>query len=114
MNQLNYRLLAASGSSLSASTNDPDLERELFCQTLDLVSVAFAKMHLPNVTKQDKIPEVISQSTLDHIERLESALEACRNLMIEFDAPSAPDEFGDLSEWTGAIDDAAKALGYPE
>lgn len=109
MNQLNFRLLAASGSSLSASTNDPDLERELFCQTLDLVSVAFAKMHLPNVTKQDKIPEVISQTTLDRIDRLESALEACRNMMIDSDA-----EDDDLvDDWKRAIDEAEKALGYP-
>lgn len=110
MNQLNYRLLSpTSGSSLSASTTDPELERELFCQTLDLVSVAFAKMHLPNVPKQDKIPEVISQTTLDHIERLESALEACRNLMIDSDAED--DDMVD--DWKRAIDEAEKALGYP-
>jgi len=56
------------------------------------------------------VPEVISDATLAKIEALESALEACRNLMIDSNA----DDDSLADDWTRAIDQAADALGYAE
>lgn len=107
MSKLNYRLTSAKSSSLTASTDDPRLGAELFEATEQLVAVAFAKMHLPNVKKEGHVPEIISDVTLAKIEELETTLEFCRNLMIDIDVD---DDLAD--DWTRAIDAAAGALGY--
>lgn len=108
MNKLNFRLTTEKCGSLTGSTDDAALNAELLDATEQLVAVAFAKMHLPNIKKEGRTPEVISDATLAQIEALESALEFCRNLMI--DANVEDDSVQD--DWTRAIDEAAAALGY--
>lgn len=110
MNKLNFRLTKEKHGSLTGSTDNPKLNAELLEATEQLVAMAFAKMHLPNVKKEGSVPEVISDSTLAQIEALESALEFCRNLMIDANVEDASVQ----DDWTRAIDEAADALGYPE
>lgn len=110
MTKLNFRLTSENHSSLTASSDDPALNAYLSDATEQLVAMAFAKMHLPNVKKTGSTPEVISDATLAKIDALETALEFCRNLMIDSNA-----EDDDLEDdWTRAIDAAADALGYAE
>ena len=108
INKLNFRLTTPKHGSLTASTSDDALNAELLEATEQLVAMAFAKMHLPNVKKTDTVPEVISDATLAQIEALDAALERCRNLMIDVEG-NLIDE-----DWARAIDMAAEALGYPE
>ena len=96
--------------SIASSTDDPDLSAELFQATERLVMDAMEKMNWHPVQKEGRVPEVISDTTLAQIEALESALEFCRNLMIDSDAED--DDMVD--DWKRAIDQAADALGYPE
>ena len=110
MNKLNFRLTTPKHGSLTASTNDPALDAKLRKATERLVYQAFADMHLSDLKKEARVPEVISESTLAQIEALEAALEFCRNLMI--DANVEDDDVQD--DWTRAIDEAADALGYPQ
>ena len=110
MNKLNFRLTTDKFGSLTGSTSDPELNAELLDAVEQLVAMALARMHLPNVKKEGRVPEVISDATLAQIDALESALEACRNLLIE--ANTGDEDLDD--DWTRVIDQAADALGYAE
>ncbi len=109
MNNLNFRL-SDKGGSIAASTTDPALQSKLHDAAMKLVLGVFDSMHHVNPRSEGKTPEVISDATLAQIEALESALEFCRNLMI--DANVEDDSLED--DWTRAIDEAADALGYAE
>ena len=109
-NKLNFRLTTPKHGSIAASTNDDALNAELLHATEQLVMGAMEKMNWHPVQKEGRVPEVISDATLAQIEALESALEFCRNLMIDCDAED--DDMVD--DWKRAIDQAAEALGYPE
>ena len=102
-NNLNFRLTTPKHGSLTVSTTDEKLNDYFLHVTTKLVTEAFCEMHGAGIKMDDKVPEVISDATLAQIESLESALEFCRNLMIDVD--------GD-EEWIKAIDQAADALGY--
>jgi len=105
MNKLNFRLTTPKLGSLSVNTTDNEKNAYFLHKTTELVRKAFSEMHGASVKMAGKTPEVISDATLAQIEALESALEFCRNLMIDVD--------GD-DEWLKAIDLAAEALGYAE
>jgi PRTRC genetic system protein C len=90
--KLHYRLRDASGSSVSVSC-DPDsaVEGELAEAAADVVAMAFARLLPGPVKSLGKTPEILSQSTVDHIEELEETLQAMRNLMIDHE-PAVLDE----------------------
>jgi len=110
MNKLNFRLTTPKHGSLTASNDDPGMNEVMFETVLELVALAFAKMGHPDVKTEGRTPEILSGATLAQIDALESALEFCRNLMIDSDAED--DDMVD--DWKRAIDQAADALGYPE
>ncbi|MBP9149210.1 MAG: hypothetical protein KBG00_10560 [Rhodoferax sp.] len=110
MNKLNFRLTTPKYGSIAASTDDPDLSAELFQATERMVMGAMEKMNWHPVQKEGRVPEVISDTTLAKIDALESALEFCRNLMID----AIDNSSESLDDWKRAIDQAADALGYPE
>lgn len=108
MNKLNFRLTTPKHGSLTVSTTDDKLNAYFLHETTKLVHEALSEMHGADIKMDGKTPEVISDATLAQIEALESALEFCRNLMIDVEDNVVDDD------WTRAIDQAAEALGYPE
>jgi hypothetical protein len=94
------------GGSIGMSTDDPELSAQLKKRATDLVYDAFEMGTMPFKDRElDRIPEVLSDDTLDQIETLARALEGCRNALI--DLPEDP-------RINQLIDAASNALGYSD
>lgn len=104
--KLNYRMTMPEGGSIGMSTDDQELSAQLKKRAADFVYEAFEMGSLPFKDRElDRTPEILSDATLEHIEKLEWALESCRNALI--DLPEDP-------RINRLIDDAADALGYSD
>lgn len=102
--KLNFRMTLPEGGSISMSTDDPALNAHLEHSASQLVYDAFERGNLPFREREtQRIPEILSDETLDQIERLERALEGCRNRLIDLPEDA---EIGRL------LDMADEALGY--
>jgi hypothetical protein len=102
---LHFRLLTAIGSSLAISTQQQQLNAELFAAAYDLVLTSMRRMHPELDPAPGQTPEIISQQTIDHLEQLESLLGYMRNLMNDSNVPQD-------GAWGEAIDAADKLLGF--
>lgn len=103
---MHFRLLAETGSSLTLTPQDESTNGELYARTDELVRDAFKQAGVP-VKNHLLTPEILCDKTMRRLEKMEEALEACRNLMIDTVPPEGAGE-----EWEEALNAAGEALGY--
>lgn len=103
---MHFRLLADTGSSFTLTPQDESTHGHLYEEVDVLVREAFRLAGIP-VKNNPLTPEILCDKTMRQLERMEEALQACRNLMID----ALPPEGGEEA-WEEALDAAGEALGY--
>ena len=104
--ELSYRLITPTGLKVGLHF-PPGAESDALAEKARAVVTEAFDLggYQPPRSDQD-LTEIISQTTLDHIDRLERLLQQCRNAMIDALADAVPDE----ELWLELIDEAEKAL----